>query len=65
MANACVIDKRKQKQIWLVYLTLFPLWSDKIWQAVKFQKQIFPWQKQSEDKYQRGRGLLRDNCPAI
>ena len=22
-------------------------------------------EKKSEDKYRRGRGLLRDNCPAI
>ena len=26
---------------------------------------VFPRWKQSEDKYRRGRGLLRDNCPAI
>ena len=65
MANVRVIDVRKQKQIWLVKLTLFPLWLDEIWQAVKFQKQIFPRRKQSDGKYRRGRGLLRDNGPAI
>ena len=26
---------------------------------------VSPRRKQSEDKYRRGRGLLRDNCPAI
>ena len=65
MVNARVIDVRKQKQIWSVELTLFPLWLDEIWQAVKFQEQVFPRRKQSEDKYQRGRGLLRGNCPVI
>ena len=45
------IDVRKQKQIWLVQLTLFLLWLDEIWQAVLWiYSRNAPWIKNSKTR---------------